>query len=281
MASRLAARVAGLFALVVFATPAWAGDTVITWHGHAAFQIVTPRGAVLMLDPWLNNPANPAAKDGDPLAAVGKVDYILITHGHFDHVADAAALAKRTGARLVANFELGSNLAKLHGYPKEQMGLDTLFNIGGRITLADGEVTVTMTPAVHSSGLNNPFADETDPDIVYGGNPGGFVIQIDGGPTLYDTGDTAYFDDMSVIGRQFDVTVALVNIGGHFGMEPDMAAQAVRAVKPRYVVPHHFGTFPVLAPDAEGFTKAVGGRARVMVMAPGERVVFHGDKLAR
>ena len=92
------------------------GVTQLTWFGHAAFRIVTPKGKVLYLDPWLNNPMNPAAgKDKDAVAGIDKADYVLITHGHFDHVGDSVALAKKTGARLVTNFELGSNMAKLLG----------------------------------------------------------------------------------------------------------------------------------------------------------------------
>jgi L-ascorbate metabolism protein UlaG (beta-lactamase superfamily) len=259
--------------------PAWAEPTTVTWHGHAAFQIVTPKGTVLMIDPWLKNPVNPAAKAGDPYAGIDRVDYILLTHGHFDHVGDAVELANRTGARLVSNFELGSNLAKLQGYPKDQMGFDTLFNIGGEIQIADGEITVAMTPAVHSSGMNNPFADDTEADIVYGGNPGGFVVQIADGPTIYHTGDTAYFTDMKLIGKRFDITLALINIGGHFGMEPMAAAQAVKAVRPKLALPHHFGTFPVLSENPAAFAKAVKGKAKVLSLAPGGTLTFDGDKL--
>ena len=117
----------GLF-LLFAAVPAFgAGMTTVTWHGHAAFEIVTPAGKSIWIDPWLKNPVNPAAQEGrDPVAAVAKADYILISHGHFDHVGDSAAIAAKTGARLVATFELGTNLAKLQGYPKEQMGFDTL-----------------------------------------------------------------------------------------------------------------------------------------------------------
>ena len=115
--------------LFIVSGMAWSADsTTLTWHGHAAFEIVTPNGKVLMIDPWLKNPSNPNAKDGkDPLAAITKVDYILITHGHFDHVGDSVEIAKKTGARLVTNYELGSNMAKLLGCPKEQMGFDTVW----------------------------------------------------------------------------------------------------------------------------------------------------------
>src|SRR5690349_13722202 len=98
-----------LLALVGAANPARAQETKLKWFGHAAFSITTPKGKVLLIDPWLRNPANPEAKDGkDPLSAVSKVDYILITHGHRDHVGDAVEIARKTGAALIANPELSA-----------------------------------------------------------------------------------------------------------------------------------------------------------------------------
>jgi L-ascorbate metabolism protein UlaG (beta-lactamase superfamily) len=290
MKTPLRAGLAGLLGglLLALAPAAWAAPTTITWHGHAAFQIVTPQGHVLMIDPWLNNPTNPAAgEDMDPVEGIGKVDYILITHAHFDHVGDAVALAEKTGARLVTNYELGSNLAKLQGFPADQMGFDSLMNIGGTITIADGEVKVTMTPAVHSSGLQNPNAGPDEPDLVYGGNPAGFVLEIEGGPTIYHTGDTSYFKDMRTIGH-CGVTVALINSGGHFGMEPPMAAKAAKAVHAKYVVAHHWGTFPVLAQDTTQLKEALADKPwysfrrapKLLDVMPGQTVTFEGDELA-
>lgn len=273
----------GLLTLAGGFPAAQAATTTLTWHGHAAFEIATPSGKVLFIDPWLKNPLNPAAQgDRNPIAGIAKADYILLTHGHFDHVGDAVELAKKTGARLVATFELGSNLAKLLGYPKEQMGFDTLMNIGGEIGLADGEIRVAMTPAFHSSAIQNPKAGDKDPDLVDGGNPVGLVVIIKDGPTIYHTGDTAYFSDMRLIADTYRPDVALINIGGHFGMEAPMAAQAAAAVRAPLVIPHHYKTFPVLAQDAEAFTAAMKKkRMAVSVLKPGESIVFEGKKPVR
>lgn len=261
-------------------TLAAAGVTQLTWFGHAAFRVVTPKGKVLYIDPWLSNPMNPAAgKDKDALAGIDKADYILVTHGHFDHVGDSVALAKKTGARLVTNFELGSNMAKLLGYPKDQMGFDSLMNIGGEIRIADGEVTVAMVPAIHSSGMQDPHAGPDAPDMVYGGNPAGFVLMIKDGPTLYDTGDTAYFSDMKLIREQYHPDVALINIGGHFGMEPDMAALAAKTVGAKLAIPHHYATFPILTPNPGAWAKAVeAAHIDAVVMKPGTSIEFKGRK---
>jgi len=260
-----------------------AQETKVRWFGHAAFSITTPKGKVLLIDPWLNNPSNPDVKAGkDPLASVPKVDYILLTHGHRDHVGDAIEIAKKTGAILICNPELAGNLVKLEDFPAKQADTDAIMGIGGEIQIADGEVTVAMTPAVHSSSVFNPKAGATEAERAYGGNPAGFVLIIKNGPTIYHSGDTAYFKDMETIGEQYQIDLALLNIGGHFGMEPRMAARAAQAVRARLAVPQHYATFPGIAPNSSEFAAELK-RLKISFyeMKPGETITFRGREMVR
>jgi L-ascorbate metabolism protein UlaG (beta-lactamase superfamily) len=275
---------AALFMLVVnFAYPLQAQETNVKWFGHAAFSITTPRGKVLLIDPWLKNPSNPEAKDGkDPLASVSKVDYILLTHGHRDHVGDAVEIAKKTGAILICNPELAGNLVKLADFPGKQAETDAIMGIGGEIQIADGEVTVAMTPAVHSSSVFNPKATATEAERAYGGNPAGFVLIIKNGPTIYHSGDTAYFKDMETIGEEYQVDLALLNIGGHFGMEPRMAAKAARSVRAKLAVPHHYATFPGITQNSDVFAAELKKlRVPFYEMKPGGTISFRGKLLVQ
>lgn len=261
--------------LVAFILPAagYAAGTQLTWYGHSAFRIETPQGKVLLIDPWIANPANKSGKE--ELAKLTKADLILITHGHFDHVGDAVEIAKRTGAKLVATFDLGTSLVKYAGYPKDQAGFDTMGNFGGELTLLNGEVKVAFIPAVHSSSVMS----QDGKDIHMGGNPGGFLVSIKGGPTIYDTGDTDVFSDMALVPRFHKVDVMLACIGDHFTMGPDRAAMAVKLVRPEVVIPMHYGTFPVLTGTPEAFAaalKARGAKAKLEVMKVGETVSFQG-----
>lgn len=258
-----------------------AQETRIKWFGHAAFSITTPKGKVLLIDPWLNNPLNPEAKDGkNPLVPVPKVDYILLTHGHRDHVGDAVEIAKKTGAILICNPELAGNLVKLADFPAKQAQTDAIMGIGGEINIADGEVTVAMTSAIHSSSVFNPKAGATEAERVYGGNPAGFVLIIKNGPTIYHSGDTAYFKDMEIVGEEYQVDLALLNIGGHFGMEPRMAAKAAKSVRAKLAVPQHYATFTGIAEKSDMFA-AVLKKLKIPFyeMKPGETVSYRGKQM--
>ena len=208
------------------------------------------------------------------------MDYILLTHGHRDHVGDAVEIAKRTGAALICNPELAGNLVKLADFPSKQAETDAIMGIGGEIQIADGEVTVVMTPAVHSSSVFNPKATATEPERAYGGNPAGFVLLIKNGPNIYHSGDTAYFKDMETIGEEYQIDLALLNIGGHFGMEPRMAAKAAQAVRAKLAVPQHYATFPGIAQNADGFAAELK-RLKIPFyeMQPGATLTFRGKQL--
>lgn len=271
-----------LFA-IAFAFQISAQETKIKWFGHAAFSVTTPKGKVLLIDPWLTNPTNPEAKDGkDWLVAVSKADYILITHGHRDHVGDAVEIAKKTGAVLICNPELAGNLVKLADFPAKQAQTDAIMGIGGEIQIADGEVTVAMTPAVHSSSVFNPKAGATEAERAYGGNPAGFVLIIKDGPTIYHSGDTAYFKDMETVGEQYKIDVALLNIGGHFGMEPRMAAKTAKSVGAKLAIPQHYATFPGISTNADGFAAELKTlKIPFYEMKPGETIIYRGRQMVK
>jgi L-ascorbate metabolism protein UlaG (beta-lactamase superfamily) len=266
--------------LTLFQVTASAKDiTTLTWYGHAAFKIVTPSGHVLLLDPWIANPSNPNGKQD--VESLKKADYILVTHGHFDHVGDAVEIAKRTGAHLVANFDLGHAMVNYLGFPAQQAGFDTLGNSGGTISLLGGEVSVTFEPAVHSSDIELPGSDSKAGRIEAAGNPNGFVIRVRNGPTIYDTGDTAVFSDMRLIGEADHVDVMLACIGDHFTMGPKGAALAVKMVNPDVVVPMHYGTFPVLTGTPAAFEQELASLENKTVLNSRSEKTAQGHQLAK
>ena len=220
-----------------------AGKATVTWYGQSAFKVVTPSGRVLLVDPWIKNPVN---KNGEKdLESLTKVDLIFITHGHGDHIGDAVQIAKQSGAKLVATFDLQKTMVAYKGYPEKQAERDTTGNIGGILHLLDGEVLVKFIPALHGDSM------DTDKGPLYAGRAGGFLISVRGGPSIYHTGDTDLFGDMALLRGKVDMM--LVCIGDKFTMGPVDAAKAVDLVKPMMVVPMHFGTFPALTGTAEQF----------------------------
>ena len=265
-----------LIGLVIQAT---AQETKLKWFGHAAFSITTPKGKVLLIDPWIKNPSNPEAKENkDPFASIPKVDFILLTHGHRDHVGEAVEIAKRTGAMLIANPELAFNLVKLADFPTKQAG-DYIMQRGNEIEIADGDVTVAMTPAVHSSSVFNPKAGPNEPERAYGGSPAGFVIIVKNGPTIYHSGDTAYFKDMETIGETYAIDAALINISQ---MGVKMSVRAAQSLRGKVTIPMHFGTFPGLLQNADGFAAELKKlKIGFYEMKPGDTVSFRGRQLIR
>jgi len=226
----------------------------LTWLGHGTFKLRTPEGKTFLIDPWVDgNPACP-----DSLKQFDTIDAMLITHGHFDHIGDAVALAKKHKPIVVAIWELAQWLAS--------KGVENLvdMNKGGTADVAD--VQVTMVGAEHSCGVLD------DGRILYAGEPCGFVLRFAGGFTLYHAGDTNVFSDMKIIGELYQPHLACLPIGDHYTMGPRAAAYAIRLLGVKAVVPMHFGTFPILSgtPEAlKALTKDIAG-LEVIALKPGE-----------
>ena len=237
----------------------------VTWYGQAAFKLVTPGGKVIVIDPFIRkNPKTPA--DMKDLTKIGKVDLILVTHGHFDHTADVPELAKLTGAKVGMNADMGSTYQTLGVLPKEQL---IRFNKGNALQPIPG-VTVYMTHAEHSSSVVH------EGTVHPGGEPVGYVIELEDGKRIYHSGDTGVFGDMEWIGSYYGIDLALVCIGGHFTMDPKHAAYAMKElVKPKVVMPMHYGTFGLLKGTPEELKAALGDwSGEVVVMQPGDTRTF-------
>ena len=244
-------------------------QTQLTWYGQSAFKIVTPSGNVLLIDPWLTNPTNPSGKDD--VANLKRVDMIFLTHGHSDHVGDLVEIAKKTGAKLFTQLDLATAMKTAMKFPEKQAQMDTTPHFGGEVKLLDGDVTATLVPAVHASGLG--IEDGSTPP--FGGEAGGVVIAVKSGPTFYHTGDTDVFSDMRFI-REFDkIDIMLACIGDHFTMGPKRAAYAVSLIEPHMVIPMHYATFPVLTGTPEAFgqeLKKRSAKTELRVMKVGETI---------
>lgn len=232
----------------------------LTWHGHSCFTLEADDGSRILLDPWLDD--NPTADIGAD--EVGAIDFILCSHGHFDHFADAIAIAKRTGATLIGAFELVS-FAESKGVENTHS-----LNIGGGHHFKFGYAK--MTPAVHSGTVHG------DEQGKYTTLAGGFWLHLKpksgetGGTRIYHAGDTALITDMQLLKGKVDI--AMLPIGDNYTMGPEDAVRAVEMITPGVVIPMHYNTFEVIEQDPADFARRVGDRARVVVLEPGRSHTF-------
>lgn len=226
--------------------------TRITWLGHATVLIQTAKGTNILIDPFIaHNPKFP--KD---FVLPEKIDYILLTHGHDDHVGDVVPVAGKHGSTVVAVYELAAWVAA------KGVARTIGMNLGGTVQLND--VAATMVEAKHSSGVQDERGSH------YLGVATGFVLTIQDGPVLYHAGDTAVFGDMKLIGELYKPQVAMLPIGGHYTMGPKEAALAVRLLGAETILPIHFGTMPQLSGTPEELASLVDPRVKIVRWAPGE-----------
>ncbi len=222
----------------------------ITWLGHGAFQFRLESGEVIVMDPWIEG--NPMYPKGHTFS---RVDAILITHGHYDHIHDAVPLAKRFSPKVVAIYETCDWLGK--------KGVGNLMPMNKGGTQRVGPLTLTMTHAVHSCGILD------DGKIIYGGEAAGYVLRFEGRNSVYFSGDTNVFADMELIRELYHPELAFLPVGGLFTMGPKEAAMASRLLRPKKLIPMHFGTFPDLAGRPEQIESA---DTEVWTLEPGQAV---------
>jgi len=267
------AAVAASVLLTSMGAAAQSGKTEVLWLGQASVRITTPGGKVIMIDPWLRtNPKTPA--NFKNLEALGKIDLILVTHAHFDHFADAPDLAKMHKVPMYGPAGLNQTVSTLGILPAE---LSPRFGKGGVITpFGPDSVKITATRAEHSSELayKNPATGKDE--VHVGGEPVGFIIEMENGFKVYHMGDTGLFGDMKFIGDYYKPDLLLIPIGGHFVMSPVDAAYAVKNyLKPKYALPIHYGTIPQLKGTTAEFAAALGSDSgKMLKVNPGEKVDF-------
>lgn len=231
-------------------------DVRFTYLGHSAFMLVSPGGKIVLIDPWISD--NPMSGMG--VEELTSADIILVTHGHGDHMGDSVGIAKKTGAKVVAMPEITHYLS--------DRGLTDLVGMNKGGTFVFEGIQITMVHAVHSSSIREGG------QVLYAGDPAGFVLRFENGTSVYHAGDTDVFMDMKIIGDLYEPLVVLLPIGSHYTMGPEGAVYACRLIRPKFVIPMHFSTFPVLTGTPEAFQELMQGvpGTKVIPLKPGESV---------
>ncbi len=267
-------KLTGAFTLTLAADRAWAqgAKVEILWLGQAATRVTTPTGKVIVIDPFLtNNPKTPAQYKS--LDSLGKVDVILVTHGHGDHTGDVKELAAKTGAKVYGPAGLVQTMIEL-GWVTAEQGVR--FGKGGTVTPAGPQIRITQVHAEHSSEVTvtDPVTKKTT--TYPGGEPAGFIVEFENGFKLYHMGDTGLFGDMRLIGEYYKPDLIMIPIGGHFVMDPKDAAYATKEMlRPKYAIPFHYGTFPVLKGTPQEYQAALGQTStQVFPISPGDKLTF-------
>ena len=242
----------------------------LMWLGHSAFKITTPSGGVVLIDPWILNPHNPKAVDD--FKALGKVDYLLVSHGHANALGDASEIVKKTGARLVVADRVERSLIHNKMFAKSNF-LKRSLRVWDAIDLLDGELRVTLVPARHLGAGEQKDNAKMRNNASYAGAYG-FVIEMADGPTLYHTGDTKFTDAFEEIGQKMRVDLMLVALDEEFTLSAADAAEAVALVRPRTAIPMRFESSPNAVSVFMRELKEVNGAILVQQLQPGEKLNF-------
>ena len=248
------------------------GKIEILWLGQSAMRIKTVTGKVIVIDPYLiNNPKTPQQyKDLD---ALGKVDLILVTHAHFDHFEDAPALAKKNNVKIVSPQGLQASMISLNLVPAE-----LAFRMGksGTATPIGGNIKISMVHAEHDSELTLTNPETKKKETYAGGEPVGYIVELENGFKIYHMGDTGVFTDMKYIAEHYKPDLVMIPIGGHFVMDPRDAAMVTREyLKPKYAIPMHYGTNQFLVGTPKEYMDALGQTStKVFPINPGDKLEF-------